>query len=157
MDGGRTRDNQTSSNAINICGIRGVDHFDQIPSNQRSRCLQFNRLILLLWFGSSSHGHSRSATRQRIRLDGGIEEGMWRACIFIPSLRRTSYSCLRIRWSKVVSYGKPQKDLLILDGRVRQRLIPFPILSMVTTTLLWSLFDQKPGQFPCESTRTIEI
>ncbi|TGZ50155.1 hypothetical protein DBV15_03615 [Temnothorax longispinosus] len=49
------RDNQTGSNAINICVERGVGHFDQIPHNQRSRCLQFSRLILLLWFGSRNH------------------------------------------------------------------------------------------------------
>ncbi|KYN42391.1 hypothetical protein ALC56_03151 [Trachymyrmex septentrionalis] len=57
------RDNQTGSNAINICVERGVGHFDQIPSNQRSRCLQFNRLILLLWF--EGRNHSPFATRRK--------------------------------------------------------------------------------------------
>ncbi|KYQ51565.1 hypothetical protein ALC60_09331 [Trachymyrmex zeteki] len=57
------RDNQTGSNAINICVERGVGHFDQIPPNQRSRCLQFNRLILLLWFGGRNH--SPFATRRK--------------------------------------------------------------------------------------------
>lgn len=59
------RDNQTGSNAINICVERGVGHFDQIPSNQRSRCLQFSRLILLLWFGS----------RNQSPLDGEPDSG----------------------------------------------------------------------------------
>lgn len=90
-------------------------------------------------------------------LDRGKEKGMWRAYIFMPSLRRTRYSCLRlIRWSKVVSYGKPRKDLLILDGRVRQRLIPFPILSAITAWL-WPLFHQKNRPTFFVSTRTIEI
>ncbi|EGI58111.1 hypothetical protein G5I_13813 [Acromyrmex echinatior] len=57
------RDNQTGSNAINICVERGVGHFDQIPPNQRSRCLQFNRLILLLWF--EGRNHSPFATRRK--------------------------------------------------------------------------------------------
>lgn len=57
------RDNQTGSSAINICVKREVGHFDQIPPNQRSRCLQFSRLILLLWFGSRNL--SPFATRRR--------------------------------------------------------------------------------------------
>lgn len=52
---------------------------------------------------------------------------MCRAYIFMLPLRRARDDCLRlIRRSKVVSYGKPWKDLLILDGRVRQHLIPCP-------------------------------
>jgi len=33
-------------NAIDIAVERGAGHFEQIPPNQRGRCLQFRRLIL---------------------------------------------------------------------------------------------------------------
>jgi len=135
------RDNQTGSNAINICVERGVGHFDQIPPNQRSRCLQFSRLILLLRFGSRNH--SPFATRRR-----AWRVVMCRAYIFMPPLRRTRDGCLRlIRRSKVVSYGKPWKDLLILDGRVRQHLIPCPAANFNCLPLFGHYLDHLKTTF----------
>lgn len=105
-------------NAINICREREVGHFDQILPNQRSRCLQFSWLILLLRF--------RSRRPLTICHSTEVPPGGYVVRIHIhASEAREANGCLRlIRRSKVVSYGKPHKDLLILDGRVRQHLIP---------------------------------
>lgn len=96
------RDNQTGSNAINICGNA------ELVTSARFHLISVADVCNLAGWSYCS-GLEAGATHD-LPLDGGSARWLCGAYIFMPPLRCARDGCLRlIRRSKVVSYGKPQR------------------------------------------------